>query len=314
MIEELLQPTIFISVLALAIRYSTPILLSAFGEAIAQRAGILNLGVEGTMLTGAFVGFVFAETSGSLWIGVLAALIAGGLLGFLMVFTAATLKTDQVVTSLSINLLASGGTLYAYRTIYSGASFSSPPYTEIFSAFKIPFLSDIPYLGEILFSQQPLTYIAFLVGPIVWFVLYRTRYGLIIRSIGENPRAAEMQGIHIVRFQYIAVIVASMLSCVAGSFLTLGSSARFIQNITQGRGWLVILIVIAGNLHPLRILLAGILFGFIDSLQFQIQGIGVSIPYQFLLMLPYFAAIVVMMGRQARADAPHQLGIPYHRE
>jgi general nucleoside transport system permease protein len=314
MINELLQPAIIISILALAIRYSTPIIMSAFGEAIAQRAGILNLGVEGTMLTGAFVGFVVAEMTGSLWAGVLGALIAGGLLGFLMVFTAATLKTDQVVTSLSINLLASGGTLYAYRTIYSGASFSSPPFTEIFSTFKIPLLSEIPFIGEILFTQQPLTYIALLMGPLIWFFLYRTRYGLIIRSIGENPRAAEMQGIRISRYQYLAVIAASMISGVAGSFLTLGSSARFIQNITQGRGWLVIVIVIAGKWHPLRILLAGLLFGLIDALQFQIQGIGVRIPYQFLLMLPYIAAIVVMMGSRARADAPHQLGIPYHRE
>jgi len=314
MIIELLTPAIIISVLASMIKYSTPILLSASGEAITQRSGILNLGVEGTMLTGSFVGFAVAYTSGSLWVGALVAMISGGVVGVVLAFLATTLNRDQVVASLSINLLAAGMTQYANRTVFKGFTISAPPYVTVFDRIKIPLLSKIPYIGEILFNQQPLTYLAFVAVLLVWLLLYKTHHGLIIRSVGENPRSAELQGIRVNRYQYFSVIVGSMLTALGGSFLTLGASSRFLPNITQGRGWLVIVILIAGGWNPFYIMLVALLFGLIDALQFQLQGFGLQVPYQLLLSLPYIIAILVMVFSKARSTAPKNLGIPYSRE
>ncbi len=314
MLGNFLQAVIIVNVLASTIRIATPLLLSASGELLTQRLGILNLGIEGAMLVGATVGFVVANLTGSLWLAAAAAIAAGGLMNLILVFMAVNLKVDQTVTGLSLNLFASGITLYVYRVIFAGRGSSDFPFIATFQPAPIPGLSAIPYLGEILFDQRVLTYVAFAMFPLVWFFLYRTRHGLVLRSIGENPRAADMRGIHLFRYQYAGVIFGGMMTGLAGSFLTLGSSAKFVPDISAGRGWLVLVIIIAGNWNPLGMLAATLAFAFLDALQLQIQGVGVSIPYQFLLALPYVVAILAMMTSRSQSTQPRALGRPYVRE
>jgi simple sugar transport system permease protein len=312
MLRELLQATIIVSVMAATLRIATPLLLAALGELVTERSGVLNLGVEGTMLMGAFAGFLVTNQTGSLWLGVLAAILTGGLMALFMVFLASTLKVDQIVTGMALNLFASGMSLFLFKSIY--ADQENFPTIKMFEPLEIPLLSRIPYLGEALFSQRLLTYIALLMVPAIWVFLYRTRFGLQIRCLGENPRAIDMKGVSVSRLQYLATIFGGMMGGLAGTFLTLGTTTRFIPEISAGRGWLAIVIVIAGNWMPWRILVASLIFAFLDALQLQIQGIGIQIPYQILLALPYVFAIVAIMGSRARSRAPNSLGVPYVRE
>ncbi len=311
---DFFQPVIIISVLASTIRIATPVLFAALGELVAEKAGVLNMGVEGMMLTGAFAGFYFTYETGSLWIGILGGMLAGGGLSLIMAFMGVTLRLNQTVIGLGMNLLASGLTFYWYRATVDPTVVSGTPTVDIFPPLKIPFLSDIPYLGEILFSQRLLTYVAFIMVPIIWFFLYRTKYGLALRGIGENPRAVDTKGIRVRTYQYAAVFFGGMMAGLGGAFLPLGSTALFVTEITAGRGWLAIVLVIAGNWIPWRVMVAALIFAFLDAFQLQAQGLGVNLPFQIMLALPYVAAILAMMSTRARSISPASLGIPYARE
>lgn len=312
MLADLLTTVVIVSVLSSAVRIATPILLAALGELVAERSGIMNLGVEGTMLMGAFAGFVAAYQSGSLVLGILVAMIAGMLMGLLMVFLAATLKVNQTVTGLSLNLLAAGLTLFLYRVSY--ADIENVPTIVPLKKIPLPILSDIPALGDILFRQNALTYLAILFVPLIALFLYKTRWGLAIRAIGENPRAAETRGLNITRYQYACVLFGGMMSGLGGAFITIGSLANFLPGIIAGRGWLAVILVIAGNWHPGLILLWVVVFSFFDALQLQIQGIGVPVPHQLLLAMPYILALIVLLASRSRSMAPKHLGEPYIRE
>ena len=229
-------------------------------------------------------------------------------------FMASTMKVDQTVTGLALNLLASGISLFWYRVAFKGISTESIPTIQPMGITKIPVLSNIPYIGEILFSQGLLTYLAFIMVPVIAFFLYRTQIGLSIRSLGENPRAVDMKGINVIRLQYLSVIFGGVMSGLAGAFITIGTTVRFLPEITAGRGWLALVIVIAGNWKAGRILLATLLFAFLDAFQLQLQGIGIQFPFQILLAAPYILAILVIMGSRARSLAPRHLGVPYLRE
>ena len=316
MLTDYLQAAIIISVLASTVRIATPLLLAALGELVTEKAGILNLGVEGTMLMGAFISFLVANATGSQWIGLLGGMLAGAIISTIMAFMSSTLKVDQVVTGLSINLLGSGVSLFWYRSAFPDFSLAEAdlPTVHVMETINIPILSEIPFLGPIFFSQRFLTYLAFLAVPAVWFFLYHTKYGLQIRGLGENPRAVDMKGLNVTRLQYMAAAFGGMMAALGGAFLTLGSTIRFFPEISAGRGWLAIVIVIAGNWQPARILIATLLFAFLDAFQLQVQGFGVQIPYQLLLAMPYILAILVMMGGRLRSVAPRHLGIPYQRE
>jgi len=312
--SEFLQATMLISLLSMMLRISTPVLLAALGELVTERSGVMNLGVEGIMLTGAFVGFVVAEKTGSFPLAVVAALLGGGLMGALMAFLSVSLKLNQTVVGLGLNLLASGLTFYLYRISYVVEGDFEIPRIETFQNIEIPLLSKIPFLGPILFDQNILTYFALLMVPVIWFFFYRTRFGLLIRGLGEYPRAVDVKGVSVDKFRYLAVIFGGMMAGLGGSFLTLGSSGIFVQEISAGRGWLAIVIVIAGNWQPGRILLASLIFALLDAFQLQVQAIGVQIPYQLLLALPYVFAILALMGSRARSVPPGSLGEPYSRE
>lgn len=310
--SELFTETILIAVLAATIRIATPLLFAALGELITERAGILNLGVEGTMLMAAFAGFAGSFMTGSTWAGLGAAMFAGGMMAFLMVFMAATLKVEQVVTGLAMNMLAAGMSLYLFKVYFETQSL---PMTEVMPFMPIPYLADIPWIGPIFFQQKGLTYLAFLMVPAVWFFLYRTKWGLEIRVLGENPKVIDTKGMSVTLRQYGAVIMGGVLIGLGGAFVTIGSVVRFVPDITAGRGWLALVIVIAGNWRPTGIMMAALVFAFLDALQLQIQGVGVDLPYQIFLALPYVMAVVLMVlkSRGGGSEQPGRLGIPYFR-
>ena len=314
MIDSVLQAAIIINILSSMIRIATPILFAAMGELVSERSGVMNMGLEGTMLTSAFIGFMVAEKTGSLLLAICFASLAGGLMSLILAIMTITLGVDQIITGLALNILASGGTLFWYRLDYAQTILENTPLVDFLKPFSIPILSDIPYIGEMFFSHNYLTYLSFLLVPVVWFFLYKTSYGLKIRSLGENPKAADMTGTNVNKNRYIAVMVGGLMAGLGGAFVSIGSVERFFPDMTAGKGWLAIVIVIAGNWKPGRILLATLIFAFLDAFQLQVQSIGVQVPYQILLALPYIVAIIALISGRARSNAPDALGTAYHRE
>lgn len=312
MLDQLLQASVLVSVAAATIRIATPLLLAALGELVAERGGVYNMGVEGMMLMGAFTGYLAAHESGSLWFGVVAAGLTGGLMALVFAIMVVTLKVEQIVTGLALNLLGAGLSNYWLRAAFADSS--QTPTISHFSNVPIPGLGELPVVGPILFDQRVLTYLAFLMVPVVWFFLFRTRYGLIVRCAGENPKALDVKGVAVAPVQYAAVIFGGVMAGFGGAFLSVGSAARFVPDMTNGRGWLAIIIVIAGLWRPYPVVAAALIFSLLDALQLHIQGIGIRVPYQLLLMMPYVIAIVALMIRRARGNAPAMLGVPYSRE
>jgi len=314
MLDDIFQLGIVTSILATAVRMGTILLLAALGELVVERAGVLNLSVEGMMLSGAFAGFLGAYYSNSLWIGVLFAIIAGILISAIFGILAVILKIDQTVSGLTVNIFSAGLTFYMYRSIFPNVGATNIPALKPFTVHKIPFLSDLPIIGEILFSQYALSYIAILMMVLITFYLYRTKSGLILRTLGENPRAVDMKGINVTLYRFCAVLFGGMMAGLAGAFITLASVGIFVADITSGRGWLAIAIVIFGDWKPTKILWASLFFGFIDALQMQLQALGVQLPFQLFLAMPYILTTVAVFLARKRSGAPMALGIHYVRE
>ncbi|MBT1156729.1 ABC transporter permease [Aminobacter anthyllidis] len=308
---ELLQGPLLISILAGMVRIATPLLFSAMGELVTQRAGIWNISVEGTMLLGAVVAYVVASTTGSPWLALLAAVLACALISLIMSFVTIVLKAEQFVAGLALNLLASGLTLFWFQTYVIGRE---PPKFAGFDQVDVPLLSDIPFLGPILFSQRLLTYFAFLLPVAVWFFLYRTKYGLEIRCVGENPKALDVKGLSVGWRQCLAIMFGSLMSGFGGAFLMLGYSDRFVPDLIAGRGWLVVVAIIAGNWMPFRVVGAIFIFALLEAVAIHAQVVGVSIPHHFFLILPYVASLVLLAGLRSRTHQPEALGVPYSRE
>lgn len=315
MIENILQPIFFITLISGMIRIAVPILYAALGELVVERAGILNLNVEGAMTIGAFAGFAIARETGSLWLGVLAAALAGMALSLLMAFLTVTLKQDQTISGLTLNIFASGLSFYIYRVIYKDFLGGNMPSVAPFTEQPIPLLADIPIIGPALFSHHTLSYIALLMVPVVFYFLYHTKYGLALRCLGENPRTVDMKGLNVAGMQYLALLFGGLMSGIGGSFLTLASAGMFVDGIASGRGWIAIAIVIFGGWRPWNILGGSLFFALLDSFQRQIQNAGFNlIPYQFIIALPYLVTILVLLLSRRRPGSPMALGVPYTRE
>jgi general nucleoside transport system permease protein len=292
-----------------ALRIGTPILLAALGETLVERAGILNLGIEGTMLLSAFAGFVAAQLSGSLYTGLLAALLIGGLLGALMGLLTVTLGLNQHVSGLGMTLFAGALALFAFRLLYGGESI--PPALED-SFLQLNLFQGTPL--EPIFSQYVFTYGALLLVPILAWLLNRTTFGLRLRAVGENPEAADMAGVNVYRTRYVALILGGMLMGLGGAFLSLAQLGAFTHGIINGRGWVAIAIVIFGNWQPLKVLGGALLFGGIQALQLRLQAEGIQLPYELLLALPYLVTIIVLAIAGRNASYPAALLKPYKRE
>lgn len=305
---DLLSPLILMSIFTAAMGAATVILLAAIGELITERAGIWNMGVEGTMLTGCLISYVVMVSTNSPALAAAVAALAGVVVGLLISFMTVALRVDHFVTGLGFNLLASGVTLFWFRAYTGGRT---PPSYETIDTLPIPFLSDLPIVGPILFDQHLLTYAAFISVPFVAFFLRKTTYGLEVRAAGENPHFLEAKGLSVSGRQCAAVLFGSALTALGGAFLMLAFADQFRPDISGGRGWLAIVAVIAGNWQPVRTMLAVLVFAILDSVAVHAQGLGVAVPYQFFLMLPYLMSLVLLVASRTRSGQPLKLGVPY---
>lgn len=310
---DLLTTLFDVGFFAAMIRISTPLILATLGELYSERSGVLNLGIEGIMLLGAMIGFTATYFSGSLWLGVLAAIATGVLAGLLMSFLTVVLGVSQHVSGIGTTLLSTGLAFFLYRLSFGQPS--SPPNVVPFSPVPIPVLSDIPFLGPALFSQAPLTYIALLAVPLTAWLLFRTPWGLDLRTVGENPRAADAAGVSVWGMRTQALVIGGALMGVAGAFLSISQFNAFTFGVISGRGWVAVALVVFGMWSPWRCAAGALLFAALEALQLRLQAHNVlNLPYQVFLMLPFVMTIVAMALVSRNARAPAALLIPFRKE
>lgn len=301
--------TFLIGLIAATFRVSTPLIFGTLGELLAERSGVVNLGIEGTMFFGAFVGFTAASLTGSLWIGILAALLAGALSGLLMAFLTVRLGVNQHVSGLGITLLWTGFSMFSFGLVFGNPT--TQPTVEPFQPLTP--LHSVPVLGQIL-EQQWLTYVALLLIPIIWWVINRTSFGLNIRAAGENPEAADAAGLNVYRIRTQALVIGGALMGVAGAFLSLAQLGSFTYGIVAGRGWVCIALIIFANWETVRVLWGSLLYGSVSALQLRLQTLGLDLPYELFLALPYLVTILALVVAGRNVSAPACLLKPYRRE
>lgn len=300
--------------LSSALSCSAPIMYAATGEVLDQRAGVMNLGMEGVMLMGACCGYVFAIKSGSLYIGLLAAMLSGLVIGMLFAFLVITMKADQTVCGLSITIFCTG------LSGYIGKKFSAVASNMAFPVIEIPILSDIPLLGPVLFKQNIMVYILYILVFASWFFIYKTKAGLILRTLGERPDAADTVGINVFALRYLYTTVSCIFAAMGGAYLTLHYTPLWADEMTSGKGWIALALVIFATWNPLLVAVGALVFGGLTVLALNLQVAGISVPSQFLNMLPYLCTILVLIvttgnfGKKKRSVSPKALGVVYDRE
>ncbi len=299
-------------VLATTIRMTVPLLFVALGELFSERAGLVNIGLDGLMTIGAFTGFVVGYQTGNLWLGVLCGAVAGIAVNMVYAFCTVSLRVDQTVTGMAINILAPGIATFAYKVIFGDGSTLVQGTTM--DKLPIPGLAAIPFLGDIFFNQTLLAYLAYLAVPVCWFFFIRTRAGLNFRSVGENPQAAETLGIDAIKTKYLASVVCGALAGIGGAFLTLCYTSTYATGVVAGRGFIALAAVIFGRWSSVGILGATMLFGFFDAVQIALQVSAPAVPYQFFAMIPYVFTIVALFFFNAQKGGPKANGKPYFRE
>jgi ABC-type uncharacterized transport system permease subunit len=306
--DILFQTTFWVA----AIRIASPLIFATMGELICERAGVLNLGIEGIMVAGAFAGWFTVYSGGDLWAGVAVAALTGAAFGLLHSTLTVPLGLSQHVVGIGVTLLASSLTYFTYRLALPEVT--SPPKIEAFQPLPIPVLSDIPLIGPALFAQTPLTYLAYVTVAVVAWALYRTPLGLAVRAAGENPSAVEAQGISVTAIRMGAVMVGSALMAIGGAFLTMSAFNSFFFEMVNGRGWICIALVVFGSWRPGKALLGAILFAAFDAYQVRLQQLtGGVVPYQLFLMLPYILSILALILVARRATYPKALMVPYQK-
>ncbi len=294
------------------IRMATPLLFGTLGELICERAGVLNLGIEGIMAAGCMAGWTWVYLGGDLWTGILFAAFVGGLFGLLHALFTVHLGLSQHVTGLGITMLASALSSFVFRMLLPTAT--TPPKIVPFKPFPIPLLSDIPFVGDILFNQSALTYLAFLAVIATGYALFRTPAGLALRMAGENPMAVEAQGLSVFSIRTSAVVIGSALMAVGGAFLTMSAFDAFYIGMVNGRGWICIALVVFSSWKPGKALLGCLFFAAFDAVQMRVQQqSGMAIPYQFYLMMPYVFSIMALIIMSRRAAYPKALLIPFRK-
>jgi simple sugar transport system permease protein len=296
--------------LAASVRLAGPVLLAALGEVFAERAGVLNVGIEGTILFGALAAYLGTTATGMPLVGLLAALAAGLLAGSLLGWMYVTARASQVVVGIVFNLLALGTVSFVYRWVTDAGLGGGA--VELLAPVQWPGLSDLPLVGPVLFAQPPLLYATLLLAALASWVLYRTRLGLSLRAVGENPRAAQAAGISVVAMRYTGVLLSGAAAGLAGAYLMLCEVGMFRDNIVSGQGFIALAIVILGRWSPGRVVAAALLFGAADALQLSLQLRGWPIPAQLLLALPYVLTLLAISGVFGRAARqPGALMQPY---
>jgi simple sugar transport system permease protein len=287
------------------VRTATPLVLAALGETLAERAGVINVGLEGCVIAGAFGGLVAAGAAGA-GAGLVASMAAGAALAAIFAICVVRLRTDQIITGTALTMLGLGLTGALYRTLYgaSGAALTSPTIGPL----AIPGLSAIPVLGPAVFAQPITTYIALGLVPALWWWLFRTHAGLALRAIGEQPDAARVAGVPVARYQVLAIVAGGALGGLAGGTLVLAQVGTFAEGMSAGRGFIAIAIVVLGRWHPLGVGLGALVFGAASALQFLFQAMGWGLPYQLFLALPYVLTLLALAASRGRGRGPQALG------
>lgn len=304
MIDQIFTASVFAS----AIRLATPYIFAAIGETFAQRSGVLNLGVDGIMLMGAFTGFYAVFATGSLVLGVLVALIVGGLMGLAMAFISVTLQAKQGISGIGVYLFGLGFSELLFQQLIG-----TPKSVEGFPRIDFEFLTQIPVIGEIFFNHNLLVYVAFALIPISAYILNKTTFGLMIRAVGQNPEAADAMGVNVALVRYVTVTVGGMLAGLAGASLSIALLKVFQQNLTAGQGFIAVALVYFGGWRPWAVAAGAMLFSFVNALQLQINVVGLDIPTEFAVMAPYVITIIALVFASKRQEQPTALTKPYER-
>ena len=308
MIAELFSASVIIGILASGVRLATPYLYASIGETFGQRSGVLNLGVDGIMLMGAFSGFYAVLLTGNLWYGLLAATIIGGLLGLATAFVNVTMQAEQGISGIGFFLFGLGMSDLLFQKLVNQVE-TVPTFPDL----AIPILSSIPVIGDIFFDQNIMVYGAYLLVPLAAFVINKTTFGLKIQAVGENPEAADSLGVSVTTVRYITVTLGGVLSGIAGASLSIALLGVFQQNLTNGLGFIAVALVYFGGWRPLGVLFGSLIFSMVNSLQVWVQVIGIPIPSDIAVMLPYIMTILVLVASAGRVRAPKALTKPYER-
>jgi simple sugar transport system permease protein len=309
LITELLTTTVLTGILASGVRLATPYLYAAIGETFSQRSGVLNLGVEGQMLLGAFAAFYVALTTGSLWLGLFVAMLVGAVMGLAMAFVTIALRAQQGISGIGFYLFGLGLSDLLFQKLLGTVET-----VKGFPRLVVPVLSDIPIIGEIFFRQNILVYAALLLVPAAWFVLNKTVLGLKIRAVGENPDAADSLGVSVAKVRYFTVVLGGTFSGLAGASLSIALLNVFQQNMTSGQGFIAVALVYFGGWRPWGVLGGALLFSMVNSLQLWIQVLGIPVPSDLAVMMPYVLTILVLVASVSRVRSPAALTRPFERE
>lgn len=295
-----------------AIIAATPLLLAALGGLLSELSGVLNMALESMMLIGAFVGYAVSDHLGNPWFGLIAAALAGMLVGLIHAIFTINLRSNQVVSAVALNLFAVAVTALSFRILYVKKAFVSAPG---FNDLDIPLLSNLPYIGTAFFHHNIIIYLALLLIPVMWFIIYKTSWGLTLRSVGEHPMASSTVGINVNRVRFIAVLLSGVIVGISGSALVSASGINaFQENLSAGRGFIAFSAIVFGRYNPISIFLGTILFGLGDAFQIRLQTYGVQVPYQLLLMLPYLITLMALVVFMRNARGPAASGTPFLEE
>jgi simple sugar transport system permease protein len=308
MIEQLFTKAVLVGILSSGIRLAAPYLYASMGETFSQRSGVLNLGVEGQMLLGAFAAFYISFTTGNLWFGMLAAIITGLLMGLAMAFVSINLQAEQGISGIGFYLFGLGMSDLLFQKLLGTV--------ETVSGFRpiyIPWLSDIPIIGEIFFNQNILVYGAYFLVFVTWFVLNKTTLGLKIKAVGESPQAADSLGVSVSKVRYFAVAFGGIMSGIAGASLSIALLNVFQQNMTSGLGFIAIALVYFGGWRPWVVMGGALLFSMVNSLQLWVQVLNIPIPSDFAVMMPYVLTIFALIATVQRVRPPSALTKPFER-
>jgi general nucleoside transport system permease protein len=306
--NELTTTAIIMGIVYSAVRLATPYLYAAIGEMVSEISGVLNLGVDGIMLLSAYGAFFVALQSGNLWLGLFVGVILGLLMGLLMAFISVTLKAEQGISGIGLYMFGLGLSSLLFKV-----TIGTVKTIQGFQPVKIPLLGDIPVIGQVLFNQSLPVYGAFLLVPLVWFILDKTTWGLRLKAVGQTPAAADSLGVHVDRTRYIATCIGSMLAGLAGASLSLALVNLFQENLTAGLGFIAVALVPFGGWRPLGILLGALLFSTVSAFQLWMQVIGIGIPSDLAVMLPYLLTIIALAFTVSRVRGPAALNKPFER-
>ena len=308
------------SILSISIAAGTSLVYATLGEIVTERAGILNLGVEGMMIMGAVTGFAAAFHTDSVLIGVVVAMLVGALMSAIHAFVTITLLADQVVSGLAMTLFGAGLASFLGQRLGPGGSRLVGQIGPRFERIALPLLSEVDIVGDAVFNRDLLSYLMYILVPLMWVFINKLRPGLVLRSVGENPQASDAMGVNVFRVRYFYTIVGGMLVGLGGAHLSLSYTPGWTENITGGRGWIAVALVIFATWDPIRSVAGALLFGGVNAIQFRLQAAGTTVPASLLNMLPYILTIVVLVvvtwfeSLRKRIGAPAALGVPYVRE